>query len=433
MVTVTVTSGRLDGSTGDDFLTGIAQNRFNQIHVYAKDGKDTINLDFAQITEFSHGHHARGDGEQGYADIFDFRNLQNVDSIIVGRIEDFDTSRDTLRIHGANISATQLAAGSGTTGGYSWRIVEFDADSTDSATGTQQWILINTGQGHVFYALEGARVTNDSSNQEVHFIGAAGKAQVTAAQLAALPTVGFVDPVNYVPAGFTAQGGVTINDDDITYVDSLETINGSSSGDLIAAGLNDDTVRAGSGDDRVWGGSGADRILGDAGHDTVCGGTGDDNLSGNDGNDIIFGDTGNDTLTGDNGNDTIRAGDGNDRMSGGAGRDSLIGGYGGDTFVFRTDHMINWNDTSGTSFERHEQLDVIADFAIGRDKIEFAGISGLDSRNDLQCWKYTDPSGDVFYVIQHAVDSDTNFRLLVDVNDSVQRNEFFTDSNIIFS
>lgn len=293
MVTNTATSGHLGGSNGNDVLTGIAQNGTSQIHIYSQAGNDTINLDFSNINNFSAGHHARGDGSNGIDDTstnrgndtFNFKNVHKVDDIVVGRIEDFDSSRDNLEINGNNITLNQMKSGSGTTGGYSWRIVEYDSDTRDNATDKQQWILIDTGQGYIFYALEGARVVNgsgasNSGQQEAHFIGASGGHRVTASELADLDTVGYVDPVNYVPAGYTAQGGITINDDDNSWADTLIQINGTSSGDLIAAGLNNDKVRAGAGNDVVWGGSGNDTIYGDAGNDKLYGGTGKDKLIG---------------------------------------------------------------------------------------------------------------------------------------------------------
>src|SRR6056297_955969 len=143
MVVRTVTNGFLGGTGGNDSLAGIAQDGTGQIHAYAKAGNDTLHLDFANITKFSHGHHVRGDSDgtnSRGADTFNFRNLHKVDDTVVGRIEDFDPSRDNLSINGSTISLGQLESGSGTTGGFSWRIVEYDVDSRDSATDTQQWI-----------------------------------------------------------------------------------------------------------------------------------------------------------------------------------------------------------------------------------------------------------------------------------------------------
>ncbi|MFT5632122.1 MAG: hypothetical protein ACI9HB_003310 [Gammaproteobacteria bacterium] len=127
MNTKTVRSGHLGGSNGNDTLTGIAQNGAGQIHVYSQAGNDTIHLDFANINSFSAGHHARGDGGSGLDDTstnrgndtFNFKNVHKVDGIVVGRIDDFDSSRDNLEINGFNITNSQLQSGSGTAGALS--------------------------------------------------------------------------------------------------------------------------------------------------------------------------------------------------------------------------------------------------------------------------------------------------------------------------
>lgn len=279
MVVKTVTQHRLDGSNGADVLTGIAQNGPGQIHIWPKAGNDIINLDFSNIDKFSHGQHARGDTDTSNnrgADRFNFQNLHRVDDIIVGRIEDFDLSRDSLSIDNVVISRAALESGSGQVNGYSWRVVEYDADPLDSATDLQRWFLIDTGQGYAFYALEGARVSDtgaaNGGTQEVHFIGTGGRPRVTVAELQALKTVEFVDPKNYIPLGYNTQGGVKIHDKDITISDTQVDINGTNGGDLIAAGINDDVVFGKGGNDYIWGGSGDDELNGGSGNDTIDGG-----------------------------------------------------------------------------------------------------------------------------------------------------------------
>ncbi|MEN9061862.1 calcium-binding protein [Ponticoccus litoralis] len=476
MVVRTVTTGHLGGSSGSDTLTGIAQNGFGQIHVYAQAGDDTIHLDFSNITGFSHGHHARGDGGNGAddtstdrgSDIFNFRNIHKVDDIVVGRIEDFDSSRDTLSINGSPISLSQLQSGSGMTGGYSWRVVEYDADSRDSEGDMQQWLLIDTNQGYIFYALEGARVISDDGvsnlyEQESHFVGARGGHQVTAAELEGLATVGYVDPQNYVPAGYTAQGGITINDDDNIYADTLAQITGTGSGDLIAAGLNNDNVQAGGGNDLVWGGSGNDTINGDDGNDTIWGGTGNDDVVGGAGHDWLYGENGNDVLNGWGGNDLLYGGDGNDRLygqqgndtlnggvghdrlfgstgndsllggdgddviNGGQGSDVVVGGMGADTFEFKSDDLVDWDELSGSAADKNSQLDLIADFTIGLDVIHFNGYASVNSMADLKAWKTT-IDGNVHFTVQVRA---TNERVLVDVDESTTWSQFFDSDNFL--
>lgn len=470
MVKKTTTNGHLGGTDGNDKLIGIAQNNAKQIHIYAKAGDDEVVLDFARITKHAAGHHARGDGSGGIDDTstnrgkdkFNFVNLHRVENIVVGRIEDFDSSRDSIAIKGTNITNMQLRKGSGTTEGYKWRIVEYDADKRDNATDTQQWLLIDTGPGYVFYALEGARVANgsgasNSGQQEAHFIGANNGHKVTLSELSKLKTVGYVDPVNYVPDSVTAKGGITINDDDNVYSDINPTIKGSNSGDLIAAGLNNDKVRGYDGDDRIWGGSGNDTINGDNGNDTIYGGTGHDKITGGRGNDLMYGQRGNDVMSGWGGNDRISGGNGSDRLygqqgndrlyggngndklyastdndlvsggngkdlvNGGAGSDTMTGGKGADTFEFKDGDLMDWNEISGSWTEKNRKLDVVTDFKLNEDRVEFDNYGNVTSRDDLKAWS-TMIDGNRYYTIQIR---DTDERFLLDVADNVTWRDLF--------
>lgn len=290
-------TGSLSGTNGNDVLTGFASNfSTNQIHLYGRLGVDTLNLDFQSITNYAFGHHVRGDGSadgEGGNDLatnrsmdhFKFKNVHLVDERAVGRLEDFDLSRDKIYIRGDELAKEHIERGYGTDAGYNWRIVEYDADTRDSVDEAQQWLLIDTNGGYIFYALEGARVTDSNStsayrkgaanggNQEAHFLGADGGHRVTASELLALETVKYVDGINYVPSGFSAQGGIVRNDDDDVFADANGAIfEGSDAGDLLAAGLNDDDVEGKAGNDRIWGGSGDDTIDGGSGNDTLDGG-----------------------------------------------------------------------------------------------------------------------------------------------------------------
>jgi Ca2+-binding RTX toxin-like protein len=303
---------------GHDEVDAQATSGTGQIHTYAGAGDDTTILRFQVIPageDHAHGHHARGDDDGSRVrgnDIFDFRDLDNVRGVVVGRIEDFEATRDTIMIDGQSID---LAGGfsSGRIGGYDVRVVAYNGDHNDpSAQGDmQQWLLIETDEGgKIFYALEGARVDMDgngggSGRQESHFLkwnlpgtdGNPGWDDLT--------TVSFVDPVNYVPAGHTPDGGDIINDADSDAAAVHEIVNGTPSGDLIAAGLNDDTVQALGGNDKVWGGTGHDTIDAGAGNDTVWGGRGNDTLYGEAGNDILSGGSGADLLDGGEGWDRV--------------------------------------------------------------------------------------------------------------------------------
>ncbi len=372
----TITSIR--NGTGDNYGSGatITNPDSSQIHVWGNAGSDTINIGFNNISGYAKGHHIRGDEKRFnsglFADSFVFQDLDEVQSgaTVVGRIEDFDASRDSIKIGNTVLN---LSAGSGTASGYDWKVVEWDADDGDSALGTQQWLYIDTGGGHVFYALEGARVapTGDGGaggDQEDHFIREAN----LPSNFSSLQAVGFVDPVNYVPSGFTAQGGVTINDYDDDFSEVQAPINGSSNGDLIAAGLNDDLVYGKDGDDRIWGGTGNDTLNAEDGADTVHGGNGDDLING--GNDTdrdyLYGEAGDDTIEAGDGGDYVYGGDGNDVLYEGGGSTRFWGGGGADTFVYGV------GSTTG---------DEVKDFSIGEDIIDLSAWNA-SSVNDLIFW-----------------------------------------------
>lgn len=276
MYSKTANKGRLGGTEGDDVLTGIAHGGKGQIHVYARGGEDTLNLNFADdFIGFSHGHHARGDNSQGAdgkasprsEDIFNFTDTQNVGSgtVVVGRLEDLDAN-DRIQIEGEDIDLNDLPS--------NVRIVEFNGAHTDDSAASQQWLLITTSTGgNIFYALEGARVDLTSQGganggtQEKHFLSEGDLPDFTS-----LMDVEFVEKNNHIPSEFTAKGGISINDVDHDASDVMKVIFGSSKGDLIAAGLNDDVVRAGKGSDYIWGGSGHDTIYAGSGDDTINGG-----------------------------------------------------------------------------------------------------------------------------------------------------------------
>jgi Ca2+-binding RTX toxin-like protein len=300
-------------------------------HIYGAGGNDILQLDFAQSpNRYWHGHHVRGDSDLATdrgSDVFNFTNIRNVKAgtVVVGRIEDLDYSRDKIQIEGKNLNLFKLPA--------HVKIVEFNGAHNDPGAVPQQWLLITTPTGgKIFYALEGARAdmngdgNSNNGNSEEHFVS-----REFLPNLDTLKEVDFVIKQNYVPHGATAQGGIVINDDDMKtggYQYSQgslvsqgwvrETIGGTSRGDLIAAGLNNDAVSGFGGQDQIWGGSG---------HDTLRGGGGNDSLYGGMHNDRLIGGTGSDHLEGN---------DGNDRLMGGAGADHLDGGAGIDTADYST-------------------------------------------------------------------------------------------------
>ena len=327
------TGGGLDGGAGNDTLYAIATSGTSQIHAYAGRGDDVVVLDLAKIAAaYSHGHHVAGDdaGSSAYGvDSFNFVNAAKVGTgeIVVGRLEDFDASRDHIRLDGVTVNLSALPS--------QIKVLQHNGDHNDPGAPLQQWLAIKTtGGGHIFYALEGARVDMDgtgkanSGQQEAHFLASNGAGGPGASALALLAlynsrsSAGYTDPQDAVPAGAVAKGGVTLVDWDQSAADVLAQLLGTASGDLIAAGLNDDWVNAGAGDDQVWGGSG---------HDT------------------IFGGIGNDTLTGNLGNDMVNGGEGRDRIVYFGGRDTIIGGADVDTLVFSGPSAVNLSLLSGSN------------------------------------------------------------------------------------
>lgn len=354
--------GGHNGTDQNDIITSTAIGD-GQIHVWGNAGNDLINLNFDVYGQDTFnparprawwfgGHHVYGGGASGSAgsDVINFTNVENVIGVTVGRIEDFDASRDSIQISGQTLA---LRNGAGTVGGVQWKVVQWDTDRNDSALGTQPWLVINTNGGVVFYALEGARIVptgeggSNNFEQERHFIyfddlpsNETGVPSESA--ILALASVQYIDPVNFVPAtdpsgrSYQVQpGGRVVNDEDQTRQNLLDVLFGSEFGDLIAAGLNNDTVDARGGNDTVWGGSG------------------DDSVAGSDGDDVLYGNIGNDVLLG---------GAGNDIIFGGHGSDSLEGASGADVFSFSSD--------SGA--------DVIADFSLSQGDRIFYNEQNVD-------------------------------------------------------
>lgn len=190
------------------------------------------------------------------------------------------------------------------------------------------------------------------------------------------------------------------------------TLDGGAGNDRLDGRAGDDDLIGGRGNDRLNGGLGNDKLDGGVGNDRVEGGDGDDAVSLDLGNDVLRGGAGSDTLVvgdkagtidlaisrsqktgyghdkisgfenvtgglgddhfagnaaankldGGAGNDALNGRDGDDVLVGGTGADQLTGGLGNDTFQFGDGHS---GTTSAT-------MDVIADFEIGKDKIDLS-------------------------------------------------------------
>ncbi|MDZ8223231.1 calcium-binding protein [Nostoc sp. ChiVER01] len=160
-----------------------------------------------------------------------------------------------------------------------------------------------------------------------------------------------------------------------------------------------DTLINNLGKDVIYGTIEKDNLKGTNSKDKIYASLGDDKLDGREGDDILEGGEGNDTLDGGQGNDSLNGGSGDDVLIGGTGNDVLVGGDGHDKFVFNVgesflasklgavqnllvgiginlglDNLFNVSDKLLKS-----EFDVIQDFKIGTDKIEFKGWGDINA------------------------------------------------------
>ena len=452
--------GVVISADGNDTIDVRAAEGPAQTHTYAGLGDDVVNMTFDPMVGFSRGHHARGgdlENSSAGSDTYNFADIDNVDGVIVGRIEDFNPTEDRIQIEGRTLDLANLPG--------NVRIVEYNGEHNEPGADPQQWLLIDTGAGSIFYSLGGARVdmngngTGNDGDQETHFLS-----NQTTPDFDTLRDVAFDDQGDYLPADATARGGDLISDIDRVASDVRATVEGTDQGDVIAAGLNDDRVEARAGDDSVLGGSGqdtvqggwgADTIEGNAGDDSLTGGRdddvvrggagddsvegwrGDDDVTGNQGDDMVYGNQGNDTVqggsgddlvSGGSGDDVVDGGSGNDWVHGGAGQDALTGGAGNDVFVFRDGYLADWDDLSGTREDRLDALDRVTDFVLGEDRLKFTDHGDVGSLDDLTA-SLVEVDGNAHALLQ--VDA-TDERLLIDVAEDVTWATFFVEDSFVF-
>ncbi len=177
---------------------------------------------------------------------------------------------------------------------------------------------------------------------------------------------------------------------------------GNGLGNIITGNAGNNILEGRGGADQLNGGSGVDTASyaasaigvsvnlatglgsgGDAAGDSVSGIenlTGsqyNDTLTGNAGTNVVVGGRvtasgGANVLSGLGGDDLLSGGVGNDQLIGGAGKDTLTGGLDADRFVFTA-----LSDSSVGSLR-----DLIADFAVGADKIDLSGIDAKSGGTD---------------------------------------------------
>jgi len=375
------------GGHGDDTLISSIPG-FGQVHVGGGEGDDRIVLDLTNDSNYD-GHHVyTGTGN----DTVEFDNIGQLNSPILGRIEDFDITRDVIVLEGQELDLHDLPEGID--------VVEYL---------DQQWLRLGD-QG--LYALEGAR----HAGAETHF-------SEMPEDLSALPVVDYIDQQNYVPHGtFDEDINVMKNtDDSIAGTDGADWIwdvqKTPDADGLFRAGDGDDVVDAGKGNDTIYGGNGDDHLAGGMDMDQVRGGAGDDTL---------YGGSEDDQLVGGSGDDLLRGGTGNDTLTGGSGTDTLYGGAGADTYRFDSGDLQVWDDLEGTDAEKYGQLDIIKDFTSGEDVIQFGDGVSLDSFADLDISEVTIDDEAMFSVSLQ----ETGERFLVEMGDD-QESDLTDETNFI--
>ncbi|MCU9837921.1 hypothetical protein OEZ49_09095 [Ruegeria sp. WL0004] len=167
---------------------------------------------------------------------------------------------------------------------------------------------------------------------------------------------------------------------------NIENLMGTGFGDTLTGTNGDNTLSGMAGDDLLHGNGGTDNFDGGEGSDTVSysGGsfvvvdlednsanageaagdtfTGVEHLIGTDNSDDLLGDDAGNNLFGGGNVDNLNGRGGDDTLRGGAGNDSLTGGSGADHFMVETG-MGN---------------DVVTDFALGEDSIDFSLLSSAE-------------------------------------------------------
>ncbi|MBW4451674.1 MAG: hypothetical protein KME55_02745 [Nostoc indistinguendum CM1-VF10] len=145
-----------------------------------------------------------------------------------------------------------------------------------------------------------------------------------------------------------------------------DNLKGSNSGDKIYASLGNDKVDGRKGDDILEGGEGNDTLNGGGGNDSLNGGSGDDVLIGGEGNDVLVGGDGYDkfVFNGGDGGDTLLT----DQL---AGVQDLLVSLGVDNIINVSDSLLKGKVSINSSLK--EEFDVIQDFQVGIDKLEFKG------------------------------------------------------------
>lgn len=364
-------SAGLSGFAGNDILEGSVPY-IGQIHMFGATGDDLLILDVTKNAGAvgTQSHHAYGGVGQ---DTFQFKNIEQNHSPVIGRIDDFDPTSDRILIEDTEIDLTELPKSITLPGGKVVLVRVIDVEHPEFAAedlGTQHFLAIGDD---IFYALEGARDlqngTSGLTGEERHFLQSSALETLRGAE-----TVTYENPKNFVPRDFYEhredelnlnwnQKGAEVFADtgklDASHMfgsknnphapssDGEQAMRGSTGDDVIDGNNGNDTIFGGRGDDLIAGGIDNDVLHGDRGDDMIWGGDGDDTIFGGRGNDYLHGGRGDDVLTGREGSDTLNGGEGNDVLTGGGGEDAI--------------NRFHFYEDGGT--------DIITDFKVGSDLI----------------------------------------------------------------
>lgn len=231
-----------------------------------------------------------------------------------------------------------------------------------------------------------------------------------------------------------------------------DTLNGGNSNDTIHGGSGSDTLNGGSGTDVLNGGSDNDMLNGGSGSDTLNGGSGDDTLIGGSGSDTLNGNSGNDVLNGGSGADTLNGNSGDDIFESGTGRDTIDGGSGSDTVDYSwvskainidlhskrttgsdSDTLISIENAIGSNFDdwmRGNSADNNLSGGEGNDILR--GLTGNDTLTggageDEFYWREKDVGDDIDLITDFSIDDDLiNFDFSINLDEAHDLNDWFS-------
>ncbi len=290
-----------------------------------------------------------GVGQQGAYEVFAHSKAKVVGNFSVGAYEKFSFDFST---------AVQLDS----------KEIENSNTEYASAKSGSYFFVLDTTNGHTrlldYFGFKG----NLISSSQVGKLNVAGSYNVDFNYPYKTTDINGNNGIDYLNGSTTGEYERWFNRDTNLTVVEVNTSTIQLLGDSFIYNLGND-VRYGSiWNDKLHGTNYGDKIYSSLGDDIVYGYGGNDILEGGKGDDKLYGDNGSDKLHGSFGDDTLVGGYHNDTLVGGRGSDVMTGGSGADQFVFE----LNQSLLSG-------EYDVIKDFEVGVDQIEFRGWGYIDS------------------------------------------------------